>query len=106
MRIPLLERDPSCLGSMIALAALGLTIAQDPVKPGVHCMNTSKPVLGGVDMVSFTSRSLIQGQDAPVVGSARFNATLNGFTFHFESERNAATFRSDPWRYAPAWGGF
>ena len=44
---------------------------------------------------------------APVMGTAAFNDTaLGGYTFHFSSQENLETFRSNRTRYAPKYGGY
>jgi YHS domain-containing protein len=61
-------------------------------------------VLGGVDFFDLASKK--QGTDGPVYGSSKFTATLSGYTFYFLNAANRDAFNSDPWAYAPAWGGF
>jgi YHS domain-containing protein len=42
----------------------------------------------------------------PEFGTSAVTATLNGYTFWFKSTANRDKFASDPWAYAPAYGGF
>ena len=42
----------------------------------------------------------------PTVGSPDFTATHEGATYRFASAGNLATFRADPAKYVPAYGGF
>ena len=61
------------------------------------------PVLGGVDFVA----TFQSPKAAPVMGTAAFNDTaLGGYTFHFSSQENLETFRSNRTRYAPKYGGY
>ena len=67
--------------------------------------NKTAPVLGGVDFVDLAMTKQ-QGEDPPTLGDAKFARMLNGYFFHFINEKNADTFSSNPWAYAPSWGGF
>eukprot|EP00939_MAST-03C_sp_MAST-3C-sp1_P002402 g2402.t1 len=75
---------------------------------------TTEPVLYGYDMVSyFTKGSAVKGvadnayefltQDCGVndICVDRFKST-----FYFENQENLETFKKDPWKYAPKYGGF
>lgn len=42
----------------------------------------------------------------PVKGSAEFRAEYQGSTFHFSSVSNRDTFRADPDKFAPQYGGY
>ena len=54
--------------------------------------------VGGHDAVSYFSGT-------PLVGSAAFATVYKGATFRFANARNLATFKADPARYAPQYGG-
>lgn len=41
-----------------------------------------------------------------VRGSSEFAYNFQGYQFWFSSEKNRNLFIGDPWKYAPAWGGF
>ena len=73
------------------------------------CCWTDKrfPVMGGVDFVDLATNK-VQGVDSPalVEGLPQHERYLNGYVFVFLSSTNAALFEADPWRYAPAFGGF
>lgn len=54
----------------------------------------------GYDVVSyFTDRKPVQGSD-------KFTATYGGVTWQFASAEHRDTFKADPARYAPQYGGF
>ncbi|MEO0972850.1 MAG: YHS domain-containing (seleno)protein [Pseudomonadota bacterium] len=57
-------------------------------------------ILAGHDAVAYFT------EGKPVVGSAEFTATYNGAIYRFASAENRNTFRADPARYAPAYGGY
>jgi len=96
--------------------ALTASAAHGQVESGAPCSNTmpsndaccyedkNTPVMGGVDFVDLANKK--QGQDGAVFGSSDHKKTLSGYAFHFLSAANAETFAKDPWKYAPAWGGF
>jgi len=71
------------------------------------CSNSKLSVMGGIDVVQ------IRFQDEgslPVLGNPDFSALLittsGAWVFQFVSEENRNTFLQDPWKYAPAWGGY
>ena len=37
---------------------------------------------------------------------SQYTAKLNGYSFYFKNAANQGKFTADPWKYAPAWGGF
>ena len=44
--------------------------------------------------------------DSPTMGTSSISSTLNKYTFLFSTQSNKEAFDSDPWAWAPAWGGF
>jgi len=71
------------------------------------CMNSSFPVLGGVDFVSYWSNGLSSdANDVGMAGQEEFFSTYMGYTFLFSSEENRDLFNDNPSKYAPQWGGF
>jgi YHS domain-containing protein len=69
--------------------------AAAPVWTGI--LGTSAAV-GGYDSVSYFTGT-------PTSGSDRFTAQYKGATFKFANAANLATFKADPARYAPQYGG-
>lgn len=53
----------------------------------------------GYDVVSFFSGK-------PAIGSDKFALAHNGATYRFASQANLDTFKADPAKYEPAYGGF
>ncbi len=72
-----------------------LPAAAAPVWTGV--LGTSAAV-GGYDSVSYFSGT-------PMPGSDKFTAEYKGATFKFATAKNLATFKANPDRYAPQYGG-
>jgi YHS domain-containing protein len=72
-----------------------LPAAAAPVWTGV--LGTSAAV-GGYDSVSYFSGT-------PMPGSDKFTAEHKGATFKFATAKNLATFKANPDRYAPQYGG-
>ncbi len=62
--------------------------------------NADGVVLGGHDVVAYFSA------DAPVQGSADYQARHDGVTFYFSNADNLAAFRAEPEKYLPKYGGF
>jgi len=80
----------------------------DSSNPRVDCCaDPTFPVVGGIDVVELFS----QPEDSmPNIGSPLFQYKLQTstgvYTFRFISEENRRKFFEDPWKYAPAYGGF
>ena len=45
-------------------------------------------------------------KDGPVKGQETWSSVYNGVTYHFASRENLETFKNDPERYLPAYGGW
>lgn len=57
-------------------------------------------ILAGHDTVAYFS------EGKPVLGKAEYTAVHQGAIYRFSSAANRDTFRADPGRYAPQYGGF
>lgn len=65
----------------------------------LHCMTCAQaPALRGLDPV-------LLGRGEEHVGSAELSATHGGYTYHFASAADRATFLADPERHGIQWGG-
>jgi YHS domain-containing protein len=86
----------------IALGLTGLASPAFAVKQTGGEYNTLHAGLGakGYDVVSYFAVG------KPVVGSDRFTTEHGGVKWQFSSAENLATFKSDPTKYAPQYGGF
>ena len=60
----------------------------------------SKAVVGGYDVVAYHTAG------KPTKGSAKYSASYQGATWHFASKDNLERFKSEPAKYAPAYGGW
>ena len=69
-------------------------------------------VMDGYDVVEYFS---LNPEDSGVKGDNAYKFIFNTsladgtqlpYEFHFQSEENLQTFKSEPWRYAPRYGGF
>jgi YHS domain-containing protein len=80
---------------LAAIAATPLPALAAPVWTGI--LGTEAAV-GGYDSVSYFN-------GAPVPGSDAFTTQYKGATFKFANAKNLATFKADPARYAPQYGG-
>lgn len=56
--------------------------------------------ISGYDAISY-----FQGEGRPSLGNAQYSVTWNGAEWHFASQANADTFKSNPSAYAPQYGG-
>ena len=57
-------------------------------------------ILAGHDAVSYFT------EDAAVLGYAGISTVYDGAIYHFSSEENRDTFKANPAKYAPQYGGF
>jgi len=64
---------------------------------------SSTPVLGGIDVVAF---HVVPHLTSPIMGKSLIAYNFSGFQFWFSKEQYMHLFSQDPWRYAPAYGGF
>lgn len=87
--------------ALVAIAGLtifGATQAQaaDPVYTGF----LSNKAISGYDTVAYFT------EGKPVKGSAEFTTDYNGAKWQFSNAANLATFKSNPTKYAPQYGGY
>ena len=74
----------------------------------------STAAFGGVDTETDENDVILAGHDAvayftesrPVPGKPEYTATYEGAIYRFASAENRDTFKADPARYAPAYGGY
>eukprot|EP01126_Amoeba_proteus_P026989 TRINITY_DN2672_c0_g2_i4.p1 TRINITY_DN2672_c0_g2~~TRINITY_DN2672_c0_g2_i4.p1 ORF type:complete len:160 (-),score=21.35 TRINITY_DN2672_c0_g2_i4:87-566(-) len=64
---------------------------------------TIRPVLAGRDVVAYHEKEI---WGAGEQGNKDHVYNFTGFQFWFSSEEHKRAFIKDPWRYAPAYGGF
>ncbi len=62
--------------------------------------NDNDVILAGHDAVAYFT------QNKPVEGSANYTATYNGAIYQFSSASNRDTFKANPAKYAPVYGGY
>ena len=89
------------------LTALAATSASTPVIYGydVVAYQSLAPTASGVRGSPQFAYNLTSTDMTPAgAGGERMKDT--DYEFHFSSAANLAKFKSDPWRYTPAWGGF
>ena len=80
---------------LLALVAFFATSATTFAADG-----NSLPAVQGYDVVSY------QTAKRPIRGSGHFTAEYEGATYIFANKQNLDTFKADPERYAPAYGGY
>lgn len=62
--------------------------------------NTNDVAIKGYDTVSYFTKG------APTKGSDEYTAAYNGAIYHFASADNRDTFKANPTKYVPQYGGF
>ncbi len=82
-----------------ALSALALSINAFAAGPEVN-VNDNDVALHGYDPVAYFTKS------APTKGSNKYTAVYNDAVYQFSSATNRDLFRSNPSKYAPAYGGY
>jgi len=90
------------ISSTIASLALGMALVYTAAANAGHDTETDSNdvILAGHDVVAYFT------QGKPVEGSSKYTAVYNGAIYQFSNKRNRNTFREDPARYAPQYGGF
>lgn len=79
------------------LVAIGQTSAQSETMFSVNEQNIA---VSGYDVVSyFTANKAMKGSES-------YQATHEGATFYFSSKKNLKTFKKDPNKYVPQYGGY
>ena len=64
------------------------------------------PVLLGYDVVQYHFIKPYKEGGVAVRGVPEFAYNFEGYQFWFSTKENRDLFIGDPWKYAPAWGGF
>lgn len=82
------------------VAAPTPSLAYDETSKSAINVSADKLILRGYDAVSY------HASNKAVKGSSQFSASHNGATYHFSSAANRDTFRANPAKYEPAYGGF
>jgi len=81
---------------LITLAALlGLAVSAHAAD-----FSQSTPAVSGYDVVSY------QTEKRPIRGNGHYVAVHEGATYIFANQENLDTFKADPDRYVPAYGGY
>jgi YHS domain-containing protein len=93
------------LNLLAVVASLGLATMATPAlatKTASGEYNSMHAGLGakGYDVVSYFT------ENKPVQGSDRYTAEFGGVKWQFSSADNLATFKKDPSKYAPQFGGY
>ena len=83
----------------VALSALAFSINAFAAGPEVN-VNDNDVALHGYDPVAYFT------VNAPTQGSAEYTAVYNDALYQFSSAANRDTFKADPAKYAPAYGGY
>lgn len=83
--------------ALISLAAPAPAMAQ---QAPVHTGLLSRVAVGGYDPVAYFT------QGRPVRGTMQHRITHQGYEYRFSSAENLATFRANPARYVPQYGGY
>jgi YHS domain-containing protein len=84
--------------ALILLAAIAVTPLPALAAPVWTGILGTEAAVGGYDSVSYFSGT-------PVLGSDQFTTQYKGATFKFANAKNLATFKANPERYAPQYGG-
>lgn len=91
----MLKNAAAMIAALIALAALSI-----PAVAGALNLNSNGVAIKGYDPVAYFTQS------KPVKGSGVHAATHGGAVYWFSSAENLKTFKANPAKYVPAYGGF
>ena len=84
------------MASLVVLLVSLPALAKDPIYTGTF----SDLAVSGYDPVAYFT------QGKPVEGSSSHEHEWQGATWRFSSAENLASFKADPERYAPQYGGY
>lgn len=84
----------------IAALSLFASLASSPAFAVDEHFIGDSAVVGGYDVVAYHTVG------APTMGSADYSAIYQGATWHFASAENMKMFKTNPAKYAPAYGGW
>ncbi len=87
------------LTMMIMFLAIVIAIAQPEASRVKHFNLKKSLAMDGYDPVSYFTNK-------PVEGKSEFKYDFNGVTYWFASQANLNTFKRDPQKYEPAYGGW
>lgn len=87
------------LSTLITLASISFASSIFAAQEHVE-VNKNGVILAGHDVVSYFF------ENAAVKGKDKFTATYNDAIYHFSSKNNRNTFKANPAKYAPQYGGF
>jgi YHS domain-containing protein len=96
MRIRLTPFAALAVAGFLAQATVTPALADDPVYTGTF----SSLAVSGYDPVAYFA------DGKPVEGSGDYEYEWKGATWRFASAENLATFKADPEKYAPQYGGY
>ena len=82
---------------IFSLVFSAVVFAGDPIYTGTF----NNKAAGGFDVVSY-----FQGEGNPVKGSKEFKTEWKGAQWFFSSKENLDTFKKEPEKYAPQYGGY
>lgn len=88
------------VGTLLSIAGVA-SQSSFPFPPCKDCVDGV--VMGGADVTAYFS--LTAGAPG-IMGSKDHAIDHQNYTFYFANGENAATFKSNPDKYIPAWGGF
>lgn len=88
------------VAAMGAVIAPSVAHAYDENSPSAVNVDAKGIGIRGFDPVAYFTAG------APAKGKAEFSASHAGVTYQFASAKNRDTFRGNPSKYAPAYGGF
>ena len=91
--------DLSRRSFLLATAVSAMALSAAPALAGAW-FTPDGVAIHGTDPVAYFT------EGRPVEGSPRHAVEYDGATWHFASAENAETFRADPARYAPQYGGY
>lgn len=85
--------------SLVALISISFATSNFAAQEHVE-VDANSVILAGHDAVAYFT------QNAAIEGSAKYTATYNGAIYRFSSASNRNTFKANPTKYAPQYGGF
>ncbi len=100
-----MSRNLSAVIVALGLVATGIAVqASTPAAPSAATLNLLGPNVGveGYDPVSYWP----EGGGKPKQGTIKLTFDFGGVSYRFANEKNLETFKADPNRFLPQYGGY
>jgi len=90
-----------CLRFALLAVLWSVSLHAHAAKAPIYTSLFSNKAVGGYDVVSY-----FQGDGKPLKGKSKYSTKHKGAAWYFSSKENLESFKSEPDKYAPQYGGY